>query len=264
MKLSTFLKKLGSYIIYYPAIANMLGGVKEAIFLLNLISWYSGKEIYKDRLQIKNETGLTFREQAAARKRLKDLGILTERYCRAEHRLYYTPILSKLDDLYEKYAITCSRQVTKCQVAGDKMSSGSVQNVTSYIYRTDSYTDSHTDSRARTGDFLTNRFDEAFLIYPNRFGDNSKSAAFENYVKLISGGETHDKILTCIENYKIYCQDSQIVNTQFVMTMAKFLGKGKHYLSYAHQMKRAHWAEGMIIENSEETICINKTKSSKK
>lgn len=106
MKLSDFLQDVGSPVAYYPQLALLLGGVKEAIFLCQMIYWL-GKEktpglIYKTAKEIKNETGLSYLEQKTARRNLKEMGVLTEEYKRLEHRLYFTIKMEVLDSLWQE------------------------------------------------------------------------------------------------------------------------------------------------------------------
>lgn len=108
MRLSEALDELGAPLAYYPQLAKLLGGVKATIFLCQLMYWL-GKQanpngwIYKTAAEIETETGLTYKEQAAARKHLKELGLLRESYQRIEHKLYFRPDLEALDALWEKH-----------------------------------------------------------------------------------------------------------------------------------------------------------------
>lgn len=104
MRLSDFLRDAGRTVAYSPAIAR-LTGVKECVFLCQLIYWHDKGEdgwVYKTRDQIEEETGLSHEEQANARKRLKQLGLLDERHARLQHRVYYRANLSALNDLWEQ------------------------------------------------------------------------------------------------------------------------------------------------------------------
>jgi hypothetical protein len=102
---------LGHPFNYYPPLAKLVGGVKEAVFLANLMRWSNqatgraGIEdgwIYKSAEELQEETGLTYKEQWAARKTLVKLGVLVEQYRRAEHRIYFLVNKKSLDDLYAR------------------------------------------------------------------------------------------------------------------------------------------------------------------
>lgn len=105
MRLTDFLQNLGSPVVYYPQLAKLLGGVKEAIFLCHIIYWMDkgGNEngIFKTQEELTEETGLSRSEQESARKRLKALGLLSEYYARLEHRLYFKVDLDRLNELWD-------------------------------------------------------------------------------------------------------------------------------------------------------------------
>ena len=88
------MRSIGRPIAYHPALARYVGGVNAAIFLCQLIYWDERTDnedlgIYKTADEWESETGLTYREQAGARKKLRDLGLLTETNQRLQHRIYY-------------------------------------------------------------------------------------------------------------------------------------------------------------------------------
>ena len=89
------LKELGRAIPYYPRLGKALGGMEAAIFFQQLIYWTPRTRdeaagwIYKTMAEIEKETGLTPEKQETIRKRLRDLGILEEKYKRLVHRKYY-------------------------------------------------------------------------------------------------------------------------------------------------------------------------------
>lgn len=104
MKLSDILSGLGRTIAYYPGLARIIG-VKECVLLCQLIYWrdkssIDGGWVYKSRLEILNETGLSHEEQETVRKNLKESGLLEDEYKRAEHKLYLRVNLEALDALW--------------------------------------------------------------------------------------------------------------------------------------------------------------------
>lgn len=108
MKLSDFLKGIGRPVAYFPKLAVVLGGVKEAVFLAQIIYWSDKGDsgdgwIYKTQEELCGETGLSRYEQEGARKTLRGLGILEERYARLEHRLYYRINFSALDSVWATF-----------------------------------------------------------------------------------------------------------------------------------------------------------------
>ena len=103
MRLSDFLQDAGRTVAYSPAIAR-LTGVKECVFICQLIYWHDKGDdgwVYKTRDQIEEETGLSHEEQANARKRLKQMGLLEEKHARLQHRVYYRANLAALNELWD-------------------------------------------------------------------------------------------------------------------------------------------------------------------
>ena len=106
MKLTDFLEDVGRPVTYYPALAERLGGVKQAIFLCQIIYW-TGKGahpegwIYKTAEELKTETGLSYKEQTGARKALVELGVLEEWNQRLHHRMHYRVKKDALNKLWE-------------------------------------------------------------------------------------------------------------------------------------------------------------------
>ena len=94
MKPLESLRVMGRVVAYHPRIAKHVGGVNAAILLCQLIYWddrAADQElgIYKTSEEWEEETGLSYREQATARTKLRDLGLLTETSKRLQHRIYY-------------------------------------------------------------------------------------------------------------------------------------------------------------------------------
>jgi hypothetical protein len=92
---------LGSPIAYYTAFARVLGGVEAGILTSQFFYWYGKGHnpdgwIYKTQAEIEEETGLTRRNQETARKKLRELGVLEERYSGMPAKLYYRLNLDEL------------------------------------------------------------------------------------------------------------------------------------------------------------------------
>lgn len=106
---SGILEWLGQPFSYYPPLARLVGGVKEAVFLSNLMRWAQRAKgrvgiedgwIFKSAAELVEETGLTYKEQWGARKTLRNLGIIDERHHRVEHRIYFRVNQKVLNDLW--------------------------------------------------------------------------------------------------------------------------------------------------------------------
>jgi hypothetical protein len=107
---SDFFEQLGRTIAYHPEVARMLGNIKAALFLQQLMWWTpKGKDpdgwVYKSVLEWEEETTLTYKEQLGVRALLgkKKLGVVEERYARLEHRLYFRVNRENLYDLWNEW-----------------------------------------------------------------------------------------------------------------------------------------------------------------
>jgi hypothetical protein len=102
MKLGDFLLGVGRPVAYFPAIARIVG-VKECVFLCQLIYWHDKAEegwIYKTQEEFTEETGLSRSEQETARRNLKRTGLLEERHERLRHRMFYRVNLDALETIW--------------------------------------------------------------------------------------------------------------------------------------------------------------------
>jgi hypothetical protein len=106
MRFAEFVRNSGSPVAYYPRLAMALGGVKEAVFVCQLLYW-EGKQsdsdrwIHKSLEEVRAETGLSRYEQDGVRRALERKGILECRYDRLVHRLYFRIDLCRLSDCWE-------------------------------------------------------------------------------------------------------------------------------------------------------------------
>ena len=81
-------------IAYHPLLAKVLGGVKQAVFVSQLLYWTGkGKRadgfIWKKQEEWTEETGLSANEQRTARKHLVKSGVLQEKLKGIPAQLYY-------------------------------------------------------------------------------------------------------------------------------------------------------------------------------
>jgi len=106
MKLTEFLTELGPVVGYYPRLSRITGGVKETVFLCQLLYW-QGKQsdpggwIYKSRQEITEETGLSRYEQEKARQTLKAKGFIEEKLSGLPRKLYFRLNLKKINNTWE-------------------------------------------------------------------------------------------------------------------------------------------------------------------
>lgn len=107
MKLSESLQNIGRPLAYYPNLARALRSVTAGVFLCQIFYWQDKttdeRGVYKSMKELEMETGLSEEEQATARRKLRDKGILLETYVRLDHRMYYKIDLDALDKFYDDY-----------------------------------------------------------------------------------------------------------------------------------------------------------------
>jgi hypothetical protein len=131
MKPSEALLSLGKPVAFYPALVPVLGSVNAALFFCQVL-FHMGKEmhpdlgVYKSRLEIEEETGLTYEEQLKARELLKKKHVLVETHVRQHHRVYFRLNLAIVRDL-------TGEQLGKTKLALGKSLTGSWQKPNSYI-----------------------------------------------------------------------------------------------------------------------------------
>ncbi|MFA5416909.1 MAG: hypothetical protein WC341_00485 [Bacteroidales bacterium] len=106
MKLTDFLIDVGRPVAYYPGLKKITGSTTATIFLCQLIYWKGKGElknggIYKTSEELETETGLTYEEQKTARRRLLNIGILSETYARLDHTIVFYISLKRINELWE-------------------------------------------------------------------------------------------------------------------------------------------------------------------
>ena len=105
MSASKTMLNIGRPVAYYPNLAKMLGGVNPCILFCQLMYW-SGKEssdlgIYKSSEDLEEETGLSYKEQLTARKKLTEIGVLIETHKRLEHKIFFKLNFDKFDEIFK-------------------------------------------------------------------------------------------------------------------------------------------------------------------
>lgn len=107
------IRGIGQPIAYFPKLAIHLGCIKAAVLLGQMVYWHNKTEnplgVYKSAEEITEETGLSYKEQLNARKKLEVLGLITETYKRLDHRLYFKFNVEAFDKWFEKAVLaSCS------------------------------------------------------------------------------------------------------------------------------------------------------------
>lgn len=87
MSKSQLLHAIGSPIAFHPGLVPVLGSVNAVLFFGQIFYWQDNTDcpfgVYKSSEEIQQETGLTYREQANAREKLRD--------CRIYHSVRHEP-----------------------------------------------------------------------------------------------------------------------------------------------------------------------------
>lgn len=108
LKVAQFISTVGRPVAYYPIIAQAIGSVKAGVFICQLLYWQGkGKEgewIYKSRIEMTEETGLSRNEQDTAREVLRKLNIIEEKLKgRAPATTHYKINFSQLNKVVNNY-----------------------------------------------------------------------------------------------------------------------------------------------------------------
>ncbi len=108
MKLTDYLQELGRPVAYYPKLSHITGGVKETLFLCQLLYW-EGKQankegwIYKTQQEMFEETGLTRYEQETARRNLKNKGFIEEKLQGIPAKLHYKINFKAINEAWAEF-----------------------------------------------------------------------------------------------------------------------------------------------------------------
>ncbi|EPP6046230.1 DNA-binding protein, partial [Escherichia coli] len=103
MRPSDLLLDFGHPVAYYPGLVKYMGSPHAVIFFGQIFYWqdkaHAAEGVHKTREEIQHETGLTFEQQAVARKYLVSRGILVETNKRLEHKMFYRIDCERLNEI---------------------------------------------------------------------------------------------------------------------------------------------------------------------
>jgi len=133
--LQDFLKRP---VAFYPALAKVLGGINEAIYLQQLMYWSdkgSRKDgfIYKTKNEIENETCLSRYQQDNARGKLKKMGVLETKVLKANGKptLHYRVAFPKVRNLLFQTLETRFSETLETDVSITESTQESTTDITS-------------------------------------------------------------------------------------------------------------------------------------
>lgn len=107
MSITTTLAQVGRPVAYFPRLARFLGSVHAAVLFGQLHYWQErtqdARGVHKTADELEDETGLSYREQASARKLLRDRGFLQEVYQRLQHLMWFRLDLAAIDAAFDAW-----------------------------------------------------------------------------------------------------------------------------------------------------------------
>ncbi|MCA8407978.1 hypothetical protein LGN09_24020 [Burkholderia cenocepacia] len=233
MAATDYLLDLGHPVAYYPGLVKHLGSVNAVLFFSQIFYWQdkaaSELGVYKTVEEIEAETGMTYREQATARKQLVDRGVLVETNKRLEHRVYYRIDLDRLNEMLES-ANCGKRNSGEADSAVRGVAKAQVVNKTKTTTETTSK--STADASAKR-DVVDEKFDEAWRQYPKREGSNSKQAAQRAWNARIREGIDPDMLVAAVVTYAAAMKAAGNIGTPYVKQASTFFGRDRHFEEFA-------------------------------
>ncbi|WP_175803707.1 hypothetical protein [Burkholderia ambifaria] len=229
MAATDYLLDLGHPVAYYPGLVKHLGSVNAVLFFSQIFYWQdkaaSDLGVYKTVEEIETETGMTYREQATARKQLVERGVLVETNKRLEHRVYYRIDLDRLNEMLE--SANCGKRIS-----GEADSAVRGAAKAQVVNRTKITSISTADASAKR-DVVDEKFDEAWRQYPKREGSNSKQAAQRAWNARIREGIDPGVMVAAVVAYAAAMKAAGNIGTQYVKQASTFFGRDRHFEEYA-------------------------------
>lgn len=223
MRASDTLLDLGHPVAYYPGLVKHLGSVNAVLFFSQIFYWQdkaaSDLGVYKTIEEIEAETGMSYREQATARKQLVERKVLIETHKRFEHKIYYRIDVDRLEELL---------QFANC----GKRNSGDAESATRGVRNPQfgNKTETTTLSCAKE---IDPKFEEAWKAYPKREGGSVKKTALKAWNGRIREGIDPDVLIAAVKAYAKAMERASNVGTRFVKQASTFFGPDGHFEEYA-------------------------------
>ncbi|EJH1758859.1 DNA-binding protein [Escherichia coli] len=258
MRPSDLLLDFGHPVAYYPGLVKYMGSPHAVIFFGQIFYWqdkaHAEEGVHKTREEIQSETGLTFEQQAVARKHLVSRGILVETHKRLEHKMFYRIDCERLNEIinenntFSRNGETRFRGMVKPEFAGEENPSPRTRKtprrgsgkphfdppeITPEITTESKNTigasaDASAPARFTRQEYSP-EFEQAWQEYPKRAGGNSKSAAFKAWKARIREGVTPETMLNGVKRYAAWVRVSGNTGTQFVKQASTFFGPDRHF-----------------------------------
>lgn len=257
MRPSDLLLDFGRPVAYYPGLVKVMGSPHAVIFFSQIFYWqdkaHAEEGVHKTREAVEVETGLTFDQQATARKQLVSRGILKETHKRLEHKVYFRVDCDRLDEIInennelsrngknpfrEEGKADFGKQESPSPRTGEnpRRESGKphfdpteiTSEITSENTNTGASADASAPVRSAKQDYSPD-FETAWQVYPKRAGGNSKAAAFKAWKARLKDGVTAEVMLAGVKRYATYVSATGSTGTQYVKQAATFFGPDRHF-----------------------------------
>ncbi|BDC37927.1 hypothetical protein [Paraburkholderia terrae] len=241
---------VGHTVAYNPKLVKYLGSINAVILFKQLLYW-TGKEssplgIYKTAKEIQDETELTVNEQVSARKKLRDLGVLSETRRRIEHRIYYKLDVNRLNEIVAELESVKTAEPEQTKL--EPLMSQSIETVVEDVVTPDLFdivqpveTPVETVSEASDETVLDesrgepevmyergpDAYESAYSLYPTGTGtiDINARAAWK---KCVADGVDEMDMLFAVMEFSAFCK-RKLLNRRDVMPFQTFFGRDKHY-----------------------------------
>lgn len=213
------LKGVGSPVAFFPKLASYLDSVTAGVFLCQMIYWHdkatSELGVYKTADEIQEETGLTYREQSTARKKLTSLGLIEETNKRLEHRIYFKFNPEAFDE-WLSGCLGIEIPERRKRISGNAESAIGRTTKTHFVIQENTH--------KNTSKEYTESFEKFWSEYPSCKRKGSKSDAFKTYKKFESKS---DLIIQVLKKFK--ADPSFLKNDgEFIPAPSSWLNK-KHW-----------------------------------
>lgn len=283
MRPSDLLLDFGRPVAYYPGLVKTMGSPHAVIFFGQIFYWQdktaSDIGVHKTREQIEEETGLTFEQQATARKHLVSRGILVETNKRLEHKIYYRIDVDRLDEIICENSASYRNGESRFREEGNSISVNSEitsprvsktprRRETKPVFdpseiTTEITTENKTlNASDKSGvptvtskkDFSPD-FETAWTHYPKRAGSNNKKTAWKAWRARIKSGASPQEIIYGVQRYAAFVTATGKLNTEFVKQATTFFGPAEHYAE-SWDLPAANTGNSHYANTSGESVAV--------
>lgn len=210
---------VGKPVAYFPRLGVYLDSVTAGVFLCQMIFWHdkatSELGVYKTSDEIQEETGLTYREQATARKKLTSLGLIIETNKRLEHKIYFKFVPDVFDEwLSGCLGIEIPERLKR--ISGNDESAIGEDTKAHFVIQENT-------TKNTTENIYGEKFETFWNSYPKCKRKGSKSDALKTFKKFEKQSEL---ILFVLEKFKL--------DLSFIKNDGEFIPSPSSWLNKKH------------------------------